>query len=153
TTQVQEKSSPHGKKDRTVRHTRLYLFMLLSLLTLAACSPGSTTASSLPSTTPTNQPTSTTPVVSVACPAPGKARAAVLPSLSGGTDQHLVYLLNTGSAGSLQRYDVTTGVTRQIISLAQTNSHAVRSPDAASASPNGGGHQTVISDAALSPDG
>jgi hypothetical protein len=140
-----------------MRKAPFQLLVLLSLLTLIACSSGGKTASSLPSATPTqvHQPTSTTPsTLSVDCPAPGTARAAVLPSFSAGSDQNVVYILNTGSAAALQRYDVTTNVTTQIISLAQTNiSAAEHVSDAAGASPDGGGNQTSISDAALSPDG
>ncbi len=130
-----------------MRKTPFQLFVLLSLLLLAACSSsGNTASSSTP--TPTTQPTSTPPpVVSVDCPASGTARAAVLSSFSAGSDQNIVYILNTSSAGTLQRYDVTTGVKTQIISEAPTSS------DAAGISPSGGSDQTSISDAALSPDG
>jgi hypothetical protein len=58
-----------------------------------------------------------------------------------------VYILNTTSASTLQRYDVTTGATTQIISLAPMSS------EAAGLSSSGGGDLPVISDAALSPDG
>lgn len=127
--------------------------VLLSLLTLAACSSGSKTSSS--SATQAHQPTSTaSPAHSADCPAPGTARVAVLPTFSAGNDQNVVYILNSGSAATLQRYDVTTGVTTQVINLAQTGISAAESAsDAAGASSGGGSNQTSISDAALSPDG
>ena len=111
------------------------MIFLLALL-LAACSANGGTAGS-PSATPTQtpRPTSTAlPVISTDCPVSGTARAAVMPPLSAGSDQNIVFILNTTSTGTLQRYDVATGVTTQIASLTQTGI-------------------SEISDAALSPDG
>lgn len=134
--------------------TSLQMLMLLGFLTLAACSANGGTGQASSPTPQAHQPTSPTPpVVSVDCPAPGTARAAVLPSFSAGTDQTIVYLLNTASAATLQRYDVTSGVTTKIISLAQTGSAAALAPDAAGAAPNGGSNRADISEAVLSPDG
>jgi hypothetical protein len=136
-----------------MRKTPSQLFVLLCLFILAAC--GSSGQSGLPSpSTKANQPTSTTPPVpSVDCPAPGIARAAVLPPFAAGADQNVVYILNTDSAATLQRYDVTTGVTTQITGLAETSARAALSPDAAGTSSGGGNTPARISDATLSPDG
>ena len=137
-----------------MRKTSLHLLLLLGLLTLAACSANGGTGQASSSTPQARQPTSTPPpVASVDCPAPGTARAAVLPSFSAGTDQTIVYLLNTGSGATLQRYDVTSGVTTKIISLAQAESAAALAPAASGAAPNGGSNQANISEAVLSPDG
>src|SRR5690349_9137862 len=90
TTGGREQQPPQGKKDTAMR-TPLQLVVLLSFLTLAACSTSSGTGQASSSTpTPTHQPTSPTPSVpSIDCPARGEARAAVLSSFSAGTDQNV----------------------------------------------------------------
>lgn len=59
------------------------------------------------------------PSVTTACPAPGKGRAAVLPPLTLGKDQNIVYdSVKTNPASSvLKRYDVTTKSTTKILTL------------------------------------
>ncbi len=71
------------------------------------------------------QPTSPTlgnslPSVTTSCPAPGTARAAVMPPLALGSHQNIVYLsykggINSSGPSFLNRYDVTTGSTTQIL--------------------------------------
>ena len=67
------------------------------------------------------------PAISTSCPAPGTGRAAVLPSLTLGTHQNIVYVSNKFSSsflplsGTLKRYDVTTRSKTTIVSLANQN--------------------------------
>lgn len=63
------------------------------------------------------------PSVTTACPAAGKGRAAVLPSLTLGQDQNIVYdSVKTSPASSvLKRYDATTKGTTKILTLTGGN--------------------------------
>lgn len=65
------------------------------------------------------------PAISTSCPAPGTARAAVMPSLTLGTHPNIVYIVNEGTqasptAGTLKRYDIVTGGKVEIVKLAHT---------------------------------
>src|SRR5258706_776657 len=63
------------------------------------------------------------PSVTTKCPAPGKGRAAVLPSLTLGKDQNIVYVSDQSSRAStsLKRYDAATQTTTNIITLKGKN--------------------------------
>ena len=75
----------------------------------------------------TAQPVTTTttgslPPGSTSCPPQGTARAAVMPPLTLGSHQNIVYLLgegaiNTFPTSTLKRYDVTTGSTTEIVKM------------------------------------
>ena len=75
----------------------------------------------------TAQPVTTTtagslPPGSTSCPPQGTARAAVMPLLTLGSHQNIVYLLgegaiNTFPTSTLKRYDVTTGSTTEIVKM------------------------------------
>jgi hypothetical protein len=92
------------------------LFLLAITGSLQAAVP--TFASSSLRTGPQNTSASNTPQVSTACPAPGTARAAVMPPLALGQHPTIVYAVN-GSSGQLMRYDVTTGQSVQIVQFNQ----------------------------------
>ena len=67
------------------------------------------------------------PAISTSCPAAGTGRAAVLPSLTLGTHQNIVFVSNKVNSsflplsGTLKRYDVTTRSKTTIVSLANQN--------------------------------
>ncbi len=63
------------------------------------------------------------PAVTTKCPAPGTGRAAVLPSLTLGKDQNIVYVSDQSSPASttLKRYDVVTQTTTTILTLKGKN--------------------------------
>jgi eukaryotic-like serine/threonine-protein kinase len=69
------------------------------------------------------------------CPAPGRARAAVIPSTTLGTHANLVYIFNdvppnTSTAfGRLMRYDVTTGRRTEIVNSGLSLQNAQVSAD------------------------
>lgn len=68
-------------------------------------------------------PTATTGQAEAAlnCPPSGSARAAVMPPLTVGNHANVLFLALQGENTLLQRYDVTTGATRTIVQLQQTN--------------------------------
>ncbi|MGH2494667.1 MAG: TolB family protein [Ktedonobacteraceae bacterium] len=128
------------------------LFCLICLL--AACeqgsSPGPTptvgttaTAQGPGQVTPTPAPNKTTPVTSTSpiastqtdCPATDTARAMTTATLTPGTHQTIVYIVNEGPFASptlaiLRRYDTVTGVKTDIASLPDVSlSRAQLSPD------------------------
>ena len=71
-----------------------------------------------PGTTPTPAPTTVPmPPTQTSCPPAGTARALVTASLALGSHSNIVYRVNTSSAGSLERYDVTTGQHMEILKL------------------------------------
>lgn len=63
------------------------------------------------------------PSITTKCPAPGTGRAAMLPSLTLGKDQNIVYASDHSSPASttLKRYDVATQTTTKIITLKGKN--------------------------------
>src|SRR5579859_6514404 len=89
----------------------------------------------------TTHPTSSTPPggsvppVSTSCPSQGTARAAVMPPVTLGSDQNIVYVtyqggITTTPPSMLERYDVTTQSTTQIASMPNTRiNEAQLSPD------------------------
>src|SRR6266487_733585 len=108
----------------------------LAILIIACGSTGTNQGVSLSPTssahTPTGgsgtaQPVTTTttgslPPGSTSCPPQGTARAAVMPLLTLGSHQNIVYLLgegaiNTFPTSTLKRYDVTTGSTTEIVKM------------------------------------
>ncbi len=109
---------------KTCKYLSLSLSLTASLLLLllSACSaPGLANVASQTALTSTQQ----TPniAVSTSCPAPGTGRAAVLPPLTLGKDQNVVYVSNTYSSTSsaLKRYDMQTKHTTTIVTLAHRN--------------------------------
>ena len=85
---------------------------LLAFMFLAGCNGPSTTTPS------TSQTTSATPVaISTACPAAGKARAAVLTPATAGNHRAIVYSDEPSGPGpsSLIRYDVATAAKAEIV--------------------------------------
>lgn len=75
------------------------------------------------------------PPVSTSCPPQGTARAAVMPPVTLGSHQNIVYVTYQGGITTtppfmLERYDVTTGSTTQIASMPNTRiNEAQLSPD------------------------
>ncbi len=70
----------------------------------------------------TTNTTGSLPPGSTSCPPQGTARAAVMPLLTLGSHQNIVYLLgegaiNTFPTSTLKRYDVTTGSTTEIVKM------------------------------------
>jgi eukaryotic-like serine/threonine-protein kinase len=63
------------------------------------------------------------PSVTTQCPAPGKGRAAILPPLTLGKDQNIVYVSFQGSpvSSTLKRYDAVSKTTKNIITLKNKN--------------------------------
>ena len=109
----------------TLRKYHSLLFLLTSsllLLLLSACS-----SLELANVASQTALTSTQQIhniaVSTNCPAPGTGRAAVLPSLTLGKDQNVVYVSNTYSstASALKRYDVQTKHTATFLTLPHRN--------------------------------
>lgn len=118
----------------SIRYSR-YSFALIAcclLFLLAACgstgtppSTGGSTPTNSATATPATTPTITTvpmPPVQTSCPAPGTARAAIMPPLALGPHQNIVYLVkefhgNTPTS-TLKRYDLTTGNKTEIVKLA-----------------------------------
>lgn len=69
-----------------------------------------------PTVTVTPHPTTAAmPPTQTSCPPDGQGRAAVVEPLALGTDQNIVYIDNEGTTGALERYDVKTGQTTQIV--------------------------------------
>ena len=100
------------------------LIAILALILLTGCSGPSTAK---PTTSPTTSPT---PVAdSTACPAAGKARAAVLAPMTLGNHPTIVYMDEPPGPGpsSLIRYDVTTASRAEILKTEITEAHV--SPD------------------------
>jgi eukaryotic-like serine/threonine-protein kinase len=102
--------------------------------TTAASSSGAT-PTKVPVTTPVTTTVPEPPTLS-SCPASGTARAAVMAPLALGSHANIVYIVNqfqsqASSAGTLKRYNVSSGAKAEIVTL-----------------PN-----TLISDAQVSADG
>ncbi len=110
-----------------LRKYRSLVFLLTSsflLLLLSACNgqlPSSTAAASQSLLVDRTQNASF--AVSTNCPAPGKGRAAVLPSLTLGKNQNVVYDSNNYASPSsaLKRYDTLTKNATTILTLAHRN--------------------------------
>jgi hypothetical protein len=74
-------------------------------------------------TVQTTSPTMTAPQPQTNCPATGQARTPFMPATTLGQDQNIVYIANTNQgvsgnvahSGTLERYDVTTGVSTNIV--------------------------------------
>jgi len=108
----------------------------LSMFLLSACGisipPGGASQSLL--TSVGNQPQNASPDVSTSttCPAPGTGRAAVLPPLTLGSHQNIVYTSNTFNnngqplTGALKRYDVVTKATTNIKTMSQKSIFGVQ---------------------------
>ena len=65
------------------------------------------------------------PTISTNCPAPGTARAAVMPPITLGTHPNIVYIVNEGTQaqptfGTLKRNDIVTGNKVEIVKMAKT---------------------------------
>jgi eukaryotic-like serine/threonine-protein kinase len=122
----------------TIRHhpflVAFYIWCLTILITACGSTtpnPGISSSPTASARTPTRsitaQPVSTTaagslPFVSTSCPPQGTARVAVMPPLALGSHQNIVYVkyqggINTPTPSILQRYDVTTGSTTQIVRM------------------------------------
>ncbi len=110
-----------------LRKYQSLLFLLTSsflLLLLSACNgqlPSNTTAASQSLLIEHAQNVSL--AVSTGCPAPGTGRAAVLPHLTSGKDQNIVYNSNSyvSLSSALKRYDTNTQKTTTILTLAHKN--------------------------------
>lgn len=80
-------------------------------------------------------PAGSLPPVSVSCPSQGTARAAVMPQMTLGTHQNIIYVtyqggITTTPPSILERFDVTTGSTTQVASLPNARiNEAQLSPD------------------------
>lgn len=86
--------------------------------------PTETTNNIVPGETPTQQATEV-PAVETSCPAPGQARAAVLPGLGLGATARVAYYTNAGTAGgpssaTVWSYNTSTGQSEQILALPAT---------------------------------
>jgi len=104
---------------RSTKHPLCFFIGCLLLCFLAAC--GSTNVSdginrSTPQATPTRVTTQPMPPTDTSCPA-GTARAMVTASLALGSHSTIVYRVNDSRAGTLERYDVTTGQKTEILKL------------------------------------
>jgi hypothetical protein len=103
------------------------------------------TAKPLPTPTPTQVASSQILPTQTDCPPDGTARAAVMPAITLGTDPNIFYATNTLSIASannaltINRYDVATGQTTQVISIPLNQLEA--------------GHEGWNPDARLSNDG
>lgn len=97
-------------------------FLLLFLSAFIGAGLANAANSSL-ATSSAHQTQSMSLVVSNNCPSPGTGRAAVLPPLTLGRDQNVVYVSNTYTslASALKRYDMLTGKTTTILTLAHKN--------------------------------
>ena len=110
-----------------LRKYQSLLFLLTSsflLLLLSACNgqlPSNTTAASQSLLIEHAQNVSL--AVSTGCPAPGTGRAAVLPHLTSGKNQNIVYNSNSyvSLSSALKRYDTNTQETTTILTLAHKN--------------------------------
>lgn len=111
----------------------IVLGCLLALLLSACSTPASANVASQSLATSTmsqNNQGATATTVTTACPAPGTGRAAVLPALTLGTHQTLVYVLNQSDnrgqpiSGTLKRYDTVTRATTTILTLTGKNIHS-----------------------------
>src|SRR5947209_8234896 len=65
------------------------------------------------------------PALSTSCPAPGTARAAVMPPMTLGSHANIVYIVNEETSsqptfGTLKRFDVVTGAKVEVVKLANT---------------------------------
>src|SRR5436309_2381461 len=107
--------------SQVTRASRILISCLAGcvIFLLAASVPQSHVSASSSTTSHTLRP-----AISTSCPAAGTGRAAVLPSLTLGTHQNIVFVSNKDSSsflplsGTLKRYDVTTGSKTPIVSLA-----------------------------------
>lgn len=111
----------------------IVLGCLLAFLLSACSTVASTNAVSqslVTSTLSENNHAASAATVTTACPAPGTGRAAVLPVLTLGTHQTLVYTFNQIDnrdqpvSGSLKRYDTVTRSTTTILNLTGKNIHS-----------------------------
>lgn len=109
--------APHA-----TRSSRVLIFCLVGCLIFlfAASAPQSQVSASSISTSHTLRPT-----ISTSCPPSGKANVAFMPSMTLGSHQTIVYIVNEGTpsqptAGTLKRYDVVTGAKVEIVKLAST---------------------------------
>lgn len=117
-----------------MRQCLLALICLCLLAFTSACSSTTNARNTNPSThndgslttAPTPSPTPIPPVYA-GCPAVGTARAAVMPPLSAGNHQGVLYVSNSGSTGVitsastttsiLSRYDVTSGQKTDLLKI------------------------------------
>lgn len=100
--------------------------LLFLLVVSASLQPAAAAdASSLLRASPQSATSGALSQVSTACPAPGTARAAVMPSLALGQKPTIVYSINGPSGNGvpgtsqLMRYDVTTGQSARIVQFNQ----------------------------------
>ena len=111
------------KTQRGVLSQRLFLFLsfLLVITLLGACG-GKPSPGQLGIPTGATSSIGALPLTQTSCPAQGMARAAIMPPLRLGNHQTIVYLLgegmiNTFPTFTLNRYDITTGRTTQIVKM------------------------------------
>lgn len=134
----------------------LLAYLIGVMLFVCSCSntPGSSTTYAngqpvvaMPTPLPTPSPTPIPPVFT-SCPATGTARAAVLPPLSAGSHQVVLYTSNsfTGFSGNatsiLRRYDTVTGQQADVFNVSipsklLNNQHLTKAIDDARTSDNG----------------
>lgn len=110
---------------------RLHCFCALFCLLIMFSACGTLASNGAPSTSaPAQTPTqfivtltATTGQAQAAqtCPAAGSARAAIMPSMTGGNHANVVFLAQQSENTLLQRYDVTTGETQTILQIQQAD--------------------------------
>ncbi len=116
-----------------LRHMIFFLTGIAIILSMVACtSAPSTTSASNSNTTGTalngksststkpSSPMNAAPPIPTNCPSPGIARAAIMPPMSSGTKQAVIYLANAQNTASLNSYTVANGKTATIASFANT---------------------------------